>query len=46
VKIPDNKSLTLSFPLVFSNNHRLEITFLRSYEGMIDARVSIEDWRN
>lgn len=40
---PDKKFLTLSFNLVLSSSPRLEITFLRSYEGMSDVRVSIED---
>jgi len=38
----DNTYSTLSFNVSFSNNPRLEITFLRSYEGMTDVRVSID----
>lgn len=38
----DNTSLTLSFNLFFSKNPRLEITFLRSYEGLADVQISIE----
>jgi hypothetical protein len=37
-----NVSLSLSFNVSFSHQPRLEITYLRSYEGFTDVRVSIE----
>ena len=38
----DGASLTVSFNVIFSDNPRLELTYVRSYEGFTDVQVYLE----